>query len=88
MKTNFLKQWSNQSGFSYLSLLLALASVLMLCIPFVGYLAIALSSAGLLLGGYEICRAWTRRDRSLGFALAGIAACLVSSVLAFMPWMR
>ena len=88
MKDNFIKEWSNQSGFSYLALLLALASLLLLCIPFVGYLAILLSGAGLILGGYEVCRALTRNQGNIGYSLAAIAACLASSALAFMPWLR
>ncbi len=86
MKAKFLKDWSDQSAFSYFSLILALASLLLLCIPFVGYVAILLSGSGLLLASYETYRSLRTNKGHLGFALAGSAACLIASAIAFLPW--
>jgi hypothetical protein len=53
------------------ALALGLGSVLLLCLPFIGYASIALSGAGLLLGAAGLLRALTGDGGPSGYALAG-----------------
>jgi hypothetical protein len=87
MKSESIREKDVLPGSAYLSLILALASILVLCIPFLGYVSIALSSAGLLLAGHETWRSLGRGHGSLGYGLAASAACLVSMFLALLPWL-
>jgi hypothetical protein len=69
-------------------------SVLVLCLPYVGYAALGLSGVGLLVGLAGLVSAYLRgapagglaqRDRR--FPLAGIAACLLALALTLLPFL-
>jgi hypothetical protein len=84
-----------------LSLVLGLSSVLVLCIPYVGYAALVLSGTGLLLGfagvfdgmlytsgrrgSGAVVRAASWRTPALGWPLAGVGTCLFVLFLALWP---
>jgi hypothetical protein len=87
------------------ALVLGTVSVLILCIPFVGLAAFALSSAGLTIGlrglyvarrdqppaGTRAARKRRRKGRArefpVNYPLAGIVACLIALLLAFIPFL-
>lgn len=69
------------------SLVLALLSIQVLCIPYVGYLAIVLSGVGLLLGLGALVAALFRRE-SLAAPALGVAGCLAALTLALLPLLR
>ena len=66
------------------SLVLGILSLLFSPIPFLGYVAPAVSAAGLIVG---VCDIWSaKRKRQVKvFLLLGIAACLVALFLAVPP---
>jgi hypothetical protein len=84
-----------------LSLVLGLISVLVLCIPYVGYAAFLLSGTGLVLGlagvfegmvhtarsrgGRAVLQIASWRRPALGWPLAGVAVCLFVLFLALWP---
>jgi hypothetical protein len=69
-------------------------SVLVLCLPYVGYAALGLSGVGLLIGLGGLVRAYLRgafsgpfgrADR--GYPLAGIGICLLALTLTLLPFL-
>jgi hypothetical protein len=76
-------------------------SVLILCLPYVGYAAPVLCGIGLLVGLWGLVSAWlgggsappmSRRSRHFGergqdFPLAGIGMCLLGLALALLPFL-
>ena len=77
-----------------LSMLLGVLSVLVLCLPYVGYAALGLSGVGLLLGLWGLASACLSGARSGGirqpeksYPLGGVAACLLALVLALIPFL-
>jgi len=83
------------------SLFLGTLSVLVLCLPFVGYSAPGFSGIGLLVGLCGLVRAllgsgsappsasrWRRfGDRGYDYPLAGIGMCLLALALALLPFL-
>jgi hypothetical protein len=76
------------------AMFLGTLSVLVLCLPYVGYAALGLSGVGLLVGLAGLVSGYlqgapaggcAQRDRR--FPLAGIAACLVALALTLLPFL-
>jgi hypothetical protein len=67
---------------------MGLGSILILCIPFVGYAAILLGSFGVLSGAYALFVSLRDRNGSALFALAGIGTCLLALLLVLLPYLR
>ena len=77
-----------------LSMLLGVLSVLVLCLPYVGYAALGLSGVGLLLGLWGLASAYLSGAHSGGirqpeksYPLGGVAACLLALALALLPFL-
>ena len=77
-----------------LSMLLGVLSVLVLCLPYVGYAALGLSGVGLLVGLWGLASACLGGARSGGirqpeksYPLGGVAACLLALALALIPFL-
>jgi len=85
LMSNLIKDAEAIPVLAHIGLILALASVLVLCIPFVGYAAIPFSSMGVLLGVCQVYRSLAQGDGKVGYALAAIGACLVSLLLGLLP---
>ena len=69
-------------------------SVLVLCLPYVGYVALAFSGVGLLIGLGGLARAFLhgassgpagRADR--GYPLAGVGICVLALILTLLPFL-
>lgn len=73
----------NNLGLSTLGL--ALVCTLLLCIPFVGYVAIPLSSLGVMLGLLGVGIAWRQGKKEFAPPLAGMVACALVLILALWP---
>jgi hypothetical protein len=73
------------------AMLLGVLSVLVLCLPYVGYAALGLSGVGLLLGLWGLASASAHsggiRQPEKSYPLGGIAACLLALVLALIPFL-
>lgn len=76
------------------AMLLGVVSVLVLCLPYVGYAALGLSGVGLLLGLWGLASACLGGARPGGvrrpekvYPLGGVAACLLALVLALLPFL-
>jgi hypothetical protein len=83
------------------SMFLGTFSVLVLCVPYVGYAALGLSGIGLLVGLWGLVSAClgggstppvssrSRRfgERGLDYPLAGIGMCLLALTLALLPFL-
>src|SRR5438132_964781 len=76
---------SRSSGLGALSVFLGLISILLLCVPFVGLIAIPLGGLGFLLGLGGLIVAKLKGDRDQKFPLAGSAVCLIALALALFP---
>jgi len=76
---------SRSSGLGALSASLGLLSILLLCVPFVGLVAIPLGGLGLLLGLGGLFVARIKGDRDRRYPLAGSVTCLLAIVLALLP---
>ena len=77
-----------------LAMLLGVLSVLVLCLPYVGYAALGLSGVGLLLGLWGLASACLGGAHSGGtrqpersYPLGGVAACLLALALALLPFL-
>ena len=74
-----------------LSMLLGVLSVLVLCLPYVGYAALGLSGVGLLLGLWGLASASAHcggvRQPEKSYPLGGVAACLLALALALLPFL-
>jgi hypothetical protein len=69
-------------------------SVMVLCLPYVGYAALAFSGVGLLIGLAGLVSAYlhgalpgTVRRPDAGFPLAGVGACLLALSLTLLPFL-
>ena len=76
------------------SMLLGVLSVLVLCLPYVGYAALGLSGVGLLIGLWGLASAYLSGANSGGvrqpeksYPLGGVAACLLALALALIPFL-
>ena len=76
-----------------LSMLLGVLSVLVLCLPYVGYAALGLSGVGLLIGLWGLASAYLSgahfggiRRPEKSYPLGGVAACLLALALALIPF--
>ncbi len=76
------------------AMLLGVLSVLVLCLPYVGYAALGLSGVGLLLGLWGLASAYLGGASSGGvrqpeksYPLGGVAACLLALALALLPFL-
>jgi hypothetical protein len=76
------------------AMLLGVVSVLVLCLPYVGYAALGLSGVGLLVGLWGLASACLGGARSGGirqpeksYPLGGVAACLLALALALLPFL-
>jgi hypothetical protein len=76
------------------SMLLGVLSVLVLCLPYVGYAALGLSGVGLLLGLWGLASAYLGgghpggvRQPEKSYPLGGVAACLLALALALLPFL-
>ena len=76
------------------AMLLGVLSVLVLCLPYVGYAALGLSGVGLLLGLWGLASAYLSGSHSAGirqpeksYPLGGVAACLLALALALIPFL-
>jgi hypothetical protein len=76
---------SRSSGLGALSVFFGLLSILLLCVPFVGLIAIPLGGFGFLLGLGGLVLGKVKGDRDQKFPLAGSAVCLVALALALLP---
>jgi hypothetical protein len=85
MRSDLFKDAETIPFLAHIGLILALASILVLCIPFVGYAAIPFSGIGVLLGACQVYRSLAQGDGKVGYALAAIGACLVSLLLGLLP---
>ena len=81
--SDFRSGLTRPQGLGICGLCLALLSIALICYP---PLAIAISSLALLLNLVGLSMAWYRRDKkAMTFPLAGIAASILSLVLALLP---
>ena len=75
------------------SMLLGVLSVLVPCLPYVGYAALGLSGVGLLIGLWGLASACLSgahcggvRQPAKSYPLGGVAACLLALALALIPF--
>lgn len=87
-------QLSPSARLGALSMFLGTLSVLVLCLPYVGYAALAFSGVGLLIGLGGLARAFLhgafsgpvgRADR--GYPLAGVGICVLALTLTLLPFL-
>jgi hypothetical protein len=76
------------------AMLLGVLSVLVLCLPYVGYAALGLSAVGLLVGLWGLASAYLSgahfggiRQPEKSYPLGGVAACLLALALALFPFL-
>jgi hypothetical protein len=81
------------------ALALGLLSVLVLCVPVVGYTSLGLSSIGLLLGLWGLLASgrengkgsahglWLVRGQRVNYPLAGTVTCLIALALTLLPFL-
>ena len=86
-------QLSPPARLGAISLFLGALSVLVLCLPYVGYAALGLSGVGLLIGFAGLVSAFLHgaipggfNRPDAGYPLAGVGACLLALTLTLLPF--
>jgi hypothetical protein len=90
---------SHAARLGVVAMFLGTLSVLVLCLPYVGYAALGLSGVGLLIGLWGLLSAWLAGDgpgggrpqhfgeRGRDYPLAGIGMCLLALALVLLPFL-